>query len=228
MARFVPQVPPAAHNGHQAATTADAEPPLPYSDYTNALAFVRDHGENLRYCYPWQSWLVWTGTHWQRDTSGAVMRFAKQTVKRLARQAEHLDDAGARALLAHIKASLSTAKLKAMVECAQSEEGIPVQPEQLDTDPWVLNVANGTLDLRTGQLRPHARTNLLTFALAVSYDQAATCPIWEAFLARVMANNHALITFLQRAIGYALTGVIREHVLLILWGGPAATARAPS
>ena len=68
------------------------DPPLPYSDYTNALAFVRDHGEHLRYCYPWKAWLVWTGTHWQRDQSGDVMRRAKQTVKRLARQIEALDD----------------------------------------------------------------------------------------------------------------------------------------
>ena len=92
--------------------------------------------QSLRYCYPWKAWLVWTGTHWQRDTSGHVMRLAKQTVKRLARQAEDLDDEKKiAALLAHIKASLSTAKLKALVECAQSEEGIPVHPEALDTRP---------------------------------------------------------------------------------------------
>ena len=194
------------------------EPPLPYSDYTNALAFVRDHGQCLRYCYPWKSWLVWTGTHWQRDTSGEVMRLAKQTVKRLARHAEDLDDAQAKALMGHVKASLNTAKLKALVECAQSEESIPVQPEELDTDPWVLNVANGTLDLKTGTLRPHDRADLLTFALAVSYDATASCPTWHAFLDRIMAKNQNLLTFLQRAIGYALTGVIREHVLLILWG----------
>ena len=201
-----------------AAPPTDAETKLPYSDYTNALAFVRDHGENLRFCYAWNAWLVWTGTHWQRDMSGAVMRLAKQTVKRLARHAEDLGDEAAQALLAHVKSSLSTAKLKALIENAQSEDGIAVQPEDLDTDPWVLNVANGTLDLRTGALRPHDRADLLTFALAVAYDQAATCPTWHAFLDRIMATNPHLLDFLKRAIGYALTGVIREHVLLILWG----------
>ena len=113
--------------------------PCPTVTTTNALAFVRDHGQDLRYCYPWASWLVWTGTHWQRDTSGAVMRLAKQTVKRLARQVEHLDDKKQMAaLMAHIKSSLSTAKLKAMVENAQSELGIAVQPDELDTNPWLL------------------------------------------------------------------------------------------
>jgi putative DNA primase/helicase len=194
------------------------EPPLPLSDYTNALAFVRNHGQDLRYCYPWKAWLVWTGTHWQRDTSGGVMRRAKHTVKRLARHVEDLDDAHATALMAHIKASLSTTKLKALVECAQSEPGIPVQPEELDTNHWLLNCRNGTLDLRTGKLRPHDRADLLTVVLPVPYEPLAACPIWHAFLDRIMAGNHNLIGFLQRAIGYALTGVIREHVLLILWG----------
>jgi putative DNA primase/helicase len=150
--------------------------------------------------------------------SGAVMRLAKETVKRLARHVETLDDSHAGALLAHIKASLSTAKLKALVECAQSEPGMAVQPEDLDQHPWLLNVANGTLDLQTGTLRDHDRADLLTFALPVAYDARATCPTWQRFLDRIMAGNQNLIAFLQRAIGYALTGAIREHVLLILWG----------
>jgi putative DNA primase/helicase len=73
-------------------------------------------------------------------------------------------------------------------------------------------------DLTTGTCRPQERADLLTRCLAVAYDPAAVCPTWERFLHRIMAGNQNLITFLQRAIGYALTGVIREHVLLILWG----------
>lgn len=215
---------------------------LPYSDYTNALAFVRDHGANLHYCHLWRKWLHWTGTHWDMEATGQVMRWAKETIKRLARQVEHLSDSEATALLRHIKASLSTAKLKAMVENAESELPLPVLPEALDCDPWLLNVANGTLDLRTATLRPHDRADMLTRCLPVAYDPQATCPTWERFLWRIMggtdrskdsaddsaltlenreaADDRArrLIDFLQRAVGYALTGVIREHVLLILWG----------
>ena len=207
------------HPNGETAGPPDTDPPLPYSDYTNALAFVRDHGPTLRYCYPWHAWLVWTGTHWQRDMSGEVMRLAKQTVKRLARRVEAMDEKPQiAALMAHIKTSLSTSKLKAMIENAQSEPGIAVQPEHLDTDPWLLNVANGTLDLKTGQLRDHAREDLLTVVLPAAYDATAACPTWDAFLHRIMAGNQNLIAFLQRAIGYTLTGVIREHVLLILYG----------
>lgn len=209
--------PPAQRNGQSGLPTRD-EAPLPYSDYTNARAFVDEHGALLRYCYPWKAWLVWTGTHWQRDTTGRVPQLAKQTIKRLARQIEHLDEVAAHALLAHIKKSLSKASLDAMVRTAQDEPGIPVQPEDLDTHRWLLNCRNGTLDLQTGTLQPHAREDLLTFALPVAYEATASCPTWDAFLDCIMNGTQNLIHFLQRTIGYALTGVIREHVLLILWG----------
>jgi putative DNA primase/helicase len=224
------------------------EPALPYSDYTNALALVRDHGENLRYCYPWQCWLVWTGTHWQRDTSGAVMRLAKATIKKLARHIEDLDDPHAKVLMAHIKSSLSTAKLKAMVESAQSEPGIAVQPAELDTNVWLLNVSNGTLDLQTGTLRPHQQADLLTKCLSIPYTTDATCPTWDTFLWRIMGGSpgedspdmrvgelekrqkaderaRALIAYLQRAAGYTLTGSTREQCLF-LCHGPTKTGKS--
>lgn len=215
---------------------------LPYSDYTNALALVRAHGKTLRYCFPWRSWLVWTGSHWRRDESGTVMRHAKQTIKRLARHAEDLDDGEAVKLLRHVKSSLATMKLKAMIESAQSEDGIPVQPEDLDKSKWLLNVRNGTLDLQTGILRPHAQTDLLTKCLSTPCDPDATCPTWERFLWRIMGGTdpaqdsedapvlvleeryhaderaHRLIAYLQRAIGYTLTGQTREQCLFLLHG----------
>jgi putative DNA primase/helicase len=245
---LLPQKPLAHTNGRTAGGTGPAEPPLPYSDYTNARAFVQDHGERLRYCYPWKTWLVWTGTHWQRDTSGEVIRLAKQTIKRLARQVEQLDETQARALLAHIKSSLSMTKLKAMVECAQSEDGIAIQPEALDQDPWLLNCANGTLDLRTGILRPHQQADLLTKCLTIPYEPDATCPTWQAFLWRIMGGSQgpddpdmsvgalearqraddrakALIAYLQEAAGYTLTGSTREQCLF-LCHGPTKTGKS--
>ena len=86
------------------------------------------------------------------------MRLAKATVKNLVQRITVLSDEKQIAeLFAHIKTSLSTAKLKAMVENAQSEHGIAVQPDQLDVDPWLLNCANGTLDLGRGNSGPISR-----------------------------------------------------------------------
>lgn len=106
----------------------------------------------------------------------------------------------------------------AMIELAQSERCIPVLPEQLDADPWLLNCLNGVLDLRTGRLHPHRRGDLFTKLAPVAYEPEAECPTWKAFLHSIMDGNRELIGFLQRFAGYALTGVIREHVLVICYG----------
>jgi putative DNA primase/helicase len=86
--------------------------------------------------------------------------------------------------------------------------------------PWksALNVQNGTLDLKTGELLPHRQEDLITKLAPVDYDPAADCPRWEAFLHRVMAENNDLVRFLQRAAGYALTGDVSEHALHFLYG----------
>jgi putative DNA primase/helicase len=105
-----------------------------------------------------------------------------------------------------------------MVSLARQEPGIPVLPEQLDADPWVLNCPNGTLDLRNGRLGPHIRGDLLTKRTGVPFDPYADCPTWEAFLERIMGSDSPLMGFLRRAVGYALVGVVTEHVLFFLYG----------
>jgi putative DNA primase/helicase len=105
-----------------------------------------------------------------------------------------------------------------MLASARAIAGIPVLPKDLDWDAWLLNVRNGTLDLRTGTLRPHAREDLITRGIDVDYTPDAKCPTWERFLAEVFRNDAALIAFVQRAVGYSLTGDIREHVFFILFG----------
>ncbi len=105
-----------------------------------------------------------------------------------------------------------------MVNLAKSEPDIPVHISQFDADPWLLNCRNGTLDLRTGKLLPHHPGNLCTKTIPVAYDPDAKCPTWISFLRQVMAENRDLIKFLQRAIGYTLTGVTGEQVLFFLYG----------
>jgi putative DNA primase/helicase len=105
-----------------------------------------------------------------------------------------------------------------MISLACSEEGIPVLPEQLDADPWLLNCVNGTLDLRTGFLRGHRRGDLITKLAPVEYVPDSPCPQWQRFLNDVFEGNAALVGFVRRLLGYCLTGDVREHVLPIFWG----------
>src|SRR5262249_31776513 len=108
--------------------------------------------------------------------------------------------------------------LKALIAVAQSEPGIAVQVDELDSDPWLLNTQNGTLDLKTGKLRAHRREDLITKIIPVRYDPQTKCPIWDAFLERIIDRNQDLIKFLQKAVGYSLTGNIGEQVIFVFDG----------
>jgi hypothetical protein len=189
------------------------------TDWGNAQRLVEEHGRDLRFCHVWQKWLVWDGARWQIDQTGEAVRRAKQTVARLFKEAanrvsrlqEELDGlkekdsrrevleaelGEAEAVKKHAKKSESTARLQAMLVSAQSEPGVPVNPDDLDTDPWLLNVQNGTIDLRTGELRLHRREDLITKLAPVEYDRAADCPVWKGFLGKIMGGNEELIAFL--------------------------------
>lgn len=192
------------------------------TDLGNAERLVAQHGPDLRYCYPWRKWLVYDGKRWAVDESGAIERRAKATVRALRAEAANLADAkGAAAIAKFARVSESAARLTAMMNLARSEPTVPVSPGQLDAEPWLLNVANGTLDLRTGALCPHRRDDLLTSLVPVVYDPDATYPSWLAFLDRIMNGNDDLVRFLQRAVGYCLTGDTGERCLFILHGGGA-------
>jgi putative DNA primase/helicase len=109
-------------------------------------------------------------------------------------------------------------KINAMLDLARSEPGVSVLPGDLDRDPWLLNCNNGTLDLRTGELRPHSRDDLLTKLCPTDYLPDAPAPLWGGTLARIFEGNEAIVGYLQRLAGYALTGDVREAVLPIHWG----------
>jgi putative DNA primase/helicase len=189
------------------------------TDYGNAQRLVRWHGENLRHCYQFGAWLAWTGTHWTPDPAAAE-RFAKDTVLRIYQEVGSLADARDRGVLhRHAVVSEQAPRIAAMLSLARSEPGIPVKPDDLDRDLWLLNCANGTLDLRTGTLQPHRRDDRITRCLRVNFDQGAECPRWQAFLHRILDGNADLIGFVQRAVGYTLTGSTAERCLFILHGG---------
>src|SRR5690606_18535700 len=127
----------------------------------------------------------------------------------------------AAALTSWAKKCQSRGRLEAMVALAQSEPEIAERYDSFDKQPWLLNVQNGTVNLRTGELLPHHRGDLLTKVAPVDYDPNAQCPAWLAFLDRIMDGNRDLIDFLQRAVGYSLTGDVSEQVLFFLHGAGA-------
>jgi putative DNA primase/helicase len=192
------------------------------TDLGNARRLVGLYGHDFRYLAPDGPFLAWDGARFA-DDSGEIqlMRWAKETICAIYPEAaySYADDATQRrALIKHATASESVRALRGMVTLARSEPGVPVRPDQLDADPWLLNVLNGTLDLRSQELRPHRREDLITKLVPINYEPAAPCPTWGAFLDRVLDGNQRLVGFMRRYIGYGLTGSTREQVLAIAHG----------
>jgi P4 family phage/plasmid primase-like protien len=194
------------------------------SDLGNGERFAAQHGRDLRHCPRWGKWLVWDGFRWAEDDRNWVRARAKVTALsiyqegRLLRDDDERGQARRKALAAWAAKSEGRDRCEAMVAMAQSEPGISIVPRELDRDPWLLNVENGTLDLRTGKLRPHRREDLITKLAPVTYDPEAEAPTFQAFLDAITNHDIELQGFLQRFFGYALTGEIREHVLVMAYG----------
>lgn len=191
----------------------------PLTDLGNAERLAAQHGNYLRYCHPWAQWFFWDGRRWTPDTRGVVVARAKETVRALYAEAALAHEEHRRKRIAGWAAHCeSRTKIDAMIALARSEEPIPVVPEEFDQDKFLFNVANGTINLRTGALRAHNPKDMITKITPVPYVPDAKAPTWLAFLNRIMDGNQDLIAFLRRAVGYSLTGDVSERVLFFLYG----------
>jgi putative DNA primase/helicase len=142
----------------------------------------------------------------------------KATVRGIYAEASEAEDSQERKAIAdHAKRSESAKRINDALRLARSEPSIPILPRERDADPWLLNVLNGTVDLRTRELRQHDRKDLITKLAPVEYDPDAKASTFEAFMVRKLPSE-ALRRFVQRVIGYAAAGVVSEEVLVILYG----------
>lgn len=217
-----------------------------HTDLRNAEQLIIRHADKLRSVGTWSKWLAWDRQRWNLDALGSAFECAKETArhlyaksvkecaaanKALAEAIESMDDVRANRArreadratedVKHAIKTQGAGKLTAMLEVAKSDPRIVIHHEVLDADPMLLNVQNGTVNLRTGELQPHRQMDLITKLAPTVFDPNAACPTWERFLSRAMAGNVELVDFLQRAVGYALTGSVQEHVLFFCYGNGA-------
>ncbi|HWR28458.1 MAG TPA: phage/plasmid primase, P4 family [Negativicutes bacterium] len=189
------------------------------TDVGNAERLAAQHADKLRYCGAWGKWNVWDGRRWEDDETGEACRRAVETVRSIKEKASQIHSLKRRkAVVQFAERSEAESRLRAMLKLGQCQSALVVRSSDFDTDNWLLNVENGTLDLRSEKLLGHDPARLITKLAMAPYDPAATCPTWEAFLERVFDGQQELIHYVQKAVGYSLTGECGEQCLFLLHG----------
>lgn len=186
------------------------------TDLANGKRLVYRHGADIRFTAE-QGWFAWDGRRWAPDPKAlTVQRHAKDVAVALYDEIRGSEDE--RAAFRHARRSQSKPAIEAMIFLARSEPGVIAKLADFDADPMLLNVANGTLDLRNATLRPHAREDYITKFADVPFEAGADCALWESFLTRITAGDTALYEYLWRLAGYCLTASTAEQTLHFLYG----------
>lgn len=191
------------------------------NDCRNAELFIDRHSDSLRYCREKSAWFIWNDKQWlsEANCSGkTVTTYAMEFAETFFGEAAQYSGADAIKLCRHANYSRSSKGIRGMLSLAQDVAGASVSINDFDADKDSLNVANGIIDLKTGELRKHTREEFHSKIAPVVYDPAAKAPRWEQFLDEVFAGDAELIRFFQRALGSALTGHTRDHCFFILYG----------
>jgi putative DNA primase/helicase len=225
------------------------------SDIGNANLLIKITGGDLRYVWEWKRWLWWDGSRWIDDKSGAgALAAAKGIAQHYHKKADDLKrQAADESLVAAERKRINTAaegvekwavhcrnkkSIDALLAMASRDSRVVVSAADLDRDPFLLGVANGTIDLRTGQLRAAARDEFVTQRSPIAFDRGAGAPRFRRFIQEITGKprpvefNHAtgrpipesvigyvprpaLADYLQRALGYCLTGSTAEQKVFI-------------
>ena len=191
-----------------------------FTDLGNAERISEREKHEIRYCKDIKRWLFWIGIRWQVDETGEINRRIQQAMKSIYEEVKYAE--GDASLIEkirdHARKSQAYGKINAAERLARTAAEFQVSLDKLDANPMLLNCPNGTVELESGRLRPHSRNDLITRLVPVEYDKKAQCPTWMAFLKKIMAGDNTMIAYLQKIIGYSLSGRVDEQCLFILSG----------
>jgi putative DNA primase/helicase len=186
------------------------------NDTDNAQRFAVRYGRKVIYT-PGRGYLVFDGKRYRPDSLHQCMELAKETARRIEREARYLIDKRDQGLrIKFSQASLSQGSLERMLNLAKPL--LAVEDSKLDADPWLLNTETGTVDLRTGRLEKHDARDLITKMASVAANPKAECPVFMKFIDRITDGDVEVMKYIQKCEGYTLTGLTSEQVLFFLYG----------
>jgi len=204
--------------------TGNVQYDFPYSDAGNAELLVHLFGANWRYDHRQQRWLEWDShrKRWHEDMTNRIGQLAIQAARHRRDVAAKVDDRNvANKMFQWATASENQHRIYAAVDLAKGLPAVANSGREWDGNPWLFGVANGVIDLQCGQLRDERPEDWITKHSPVRYDESATCPRFLSFIEEVMCRDAELVDYMQRALGYCLTGMINEQCLFCWYGSGA-------
>ena len=195
-----------------------------YTDIGAAELFHEVYNGRFSYCPSFKSWMVWDGRRWRRDEGDLQTRLAATNLVRynmLDWAKEIPDDAKRTDFMKFVQRCHASSRQSAMIDLA--EPMMPVTVDEMDRDPMLLNVLNGTINLRDGSIRPHDPKDFITKVADVVFDPHAVCPTWTSHVTKVMGTKNGEprpenARYLQAVMGYAMLGEVREKIFVLLHG----------
>lgn len=190
-----------------------------FSDMRLSSVFAKMFSEELRYWPEVGKFIIFDGCRWTTDAPGGAFPYIRKMIESLFQKAaENSDYAVRQDMLKAIFKLESHPRQETLLAAAKTRPELIISAAELDQHHLLLTASNGVIDLQTGQLRPCRADDFITRMTPIEYDPAAKCTLWIAFLNQIFESNQSVIDYLQRFIGYCLTGLTTEQVLLFLYG----------
>lgn len=194
-----------------------------FDDMGNAKRFINLFGNSIRYSYIDKRWYNYDGRRWKVDTEGITEKLADHAIESMKAESDYwikYDEQNGTDMQSSFakwsKRSRSNASKKAMM--SESQHHVPILPKQMDTHEMLLNTPGGIINLRTGQTIEHNPDYYLTKITGAEYSPNVDCPRWLTFLREIFNNDDDLIRYVQKAVGYSLTGTTKEQCVFFLYG----------
>ncbi|MFT3783819.1 MAG: phage/plasmid primase, P4 family [Nibricoccus sp.] len=187
------------------------------TDTDASIRFATRHHDHLRFV-PGLGWHVWNGKHWELDQRHQILELAKESARAWTVDcAKHIVDGREKAVREALVLE-QAGHIRAMIDLAKSDRRLVLPAAELDSDPWLLNVSNGTLDLKSGKLRQHSRKDLHSRMAPVNYVDGAKHEVLTRFMEAIDASSPGMAAFLARCFGACLTGDCSPETLFLLQG----------
>ena len=194
-----------------------------FSDVGNAERLIAAYGKIIRYRPGWKNgWLIWSGKHWQVDYDNKIEVLSRKVLKKLQQQGDNLPKDDDKYLMLKkeiykfVLKSEGDNRIRAMINQAKSHSNVVIK--KMNKDAYLLNYKNGTLNMKIGRLQEHNRKDYITKLIDISYDPEVKCPNWIEFVNKIFMGNTELIEYIQKSIGYSMTGNAALQCFYILHG----------